>query len=270
MFVLADIGDSVNRAFDTFFEWIPNLLGALVVLIIGYIIAKVVSGIVTKALQRAGVDRTLSAQPAGGLVQRVTSSPAKLLGTIAFWLLFLGAVSIAVSVLNIEALENFIAAVYAYLPNVLAALLIFIVAGAVSAGVAALATRLMGGTALGKIVATAAPVLVMTIATFMILEQLEIAPEIVRITYAALLGAIALGSALAFGLGGRDVARQLLESAYQKGQENKEQLGQDLQQGKERAKQDVEEQRAKLSESGGSQGQSGPGARVVRPGETSA
>jgi hypothetical protein len=76
----------------------------------------------------------------------------------------------------------------------------------------------------------------MTIATFMILNQLQIAPTIVTITYAALLGAIALGSALAFGLGGRDVAARMLEGAYGSVQQNKEQWKRDLQQGKERAK----------------------------------
>jgi hypothetical protein len=54
----------------------------------------------------------------------------------------------------------------------------------------------------------------MGIATFMILDQLEIAPAIVEITYIALLGSVALGAALAFGLGGRDVAARLLEDSY--------------------------------------------------------
>ncbi|MBA3348031.1 MAG: hypothetical protein H0T13_05670 [Actinobacteria bacterium] len=98
-----------------------------------------------------------------------------MIGTIAFWAVLLGAISLAVSVLGIEALTNFVAAIYAYLPNVLAALLIFLVASAISAAVATIATKAMGDTALGKIVATAAPILVMTIATFMILDQLMIA-----------------------------------------------------------------------------------------------
>jgi len=71
-------------------------------------------------------------------------------------------------VLGSNALTNFVAAVYAYLPNVLAALLIFLVASAISAGIATLVTKVMGDTGLGKIVATVAPILVMTIATFMI------------------------------------------------------------------------------------------------------
>jgi hypothetical protein len=114
------------------------------------------------------------------------------------------------------------------------------VAVAIAAGVATLANRLLGDTGLGRIVSTGAPILVFAIATFMILDQLKIAETIVTITYAGLIGSLALGSALAFGLGGRDVAAQMLQGAYAKGQENKEQLRRDLELGKERAKREAE------------------------------
>jgi hypothetical protein len=81
----------------------------------------------------------------GTWVAKLTSSSSRLLSAVSFWLLFLGAVSVAVDVLGIEALENLVAAVWAYIPNVLAALLIFLVAAAISAGVAALATRITRG-----------------------------------------------------------------------------------------------------------------------------
>jgi len=242
-----DIGNSVERGFTEFFAWLPALLGALAILIIGYFVAKAVSGLVWRALHRAGFDRTLHAGQGGSFVQKLTSSPSKLVGTLAFWAILLGAISLSVSVLGIEALTDFVAAVYAYLPNVLAAVLIFLVAGAVSAGVAALATRTMGGTSLGKIVATAAPILVMTIATFMILDQLQIAETIVTITYAGLIGAIALGSALAFGLGGREVAGRMLEGAYEKGHEHKDEFERDLDSGLNRAREDVTAKKDELS-----------------------
>ena len=246
-----DIGNSVERGFTVFFAWLPALLGALAILVIGYFVAKAVSGLIWRGLHRAGFDRTLHAGQGGNFVQKLTSSPSKLVGTIAFWAVLLGAISLAVSVLGIEALTNFVAAIYSYLPTVLAALVIFLVASAISAGVATLATRAMGGTALGKIVATAAPILVMTIATFMILDQLMIAESIVTITYAGLIGAIALGSALAFGLGGRDVAREMLQGAYEKGQENKEQFKQDLDEGLSRAKDEASSMKESMSGSDG-------------------
>jgi hypothetical protein len=58
----------------------------------------------------------------------------------------------------------------------------------------------------------------------MILDQLNIAPAIVEITYIALLGSVALGMAIAFGLGGRDVAGRLLEDAYRQGREQRDEL----------------------------------------------
>lgn len=244
-----DIGNSIERAFTEFFAWLPALLGALAILVIGYLIAKIVGKLVSRVLHGAGLDRMLHKGSGGNFVQKVTSSPSGLLGTIAFWAIMLGTISLAVSVLGIEALTAFVAAIYAYLPNVLAALLIFLVASAISAGVATLARRTMGDTTLGKIVATAAPILVMTIATFMILDQLMIAETIVTITYAGLIGAIALGTALAFGLGGRDVAREMLQGAYDKGQENKEEFKRDLDKGMSRAKDEAKSMKDDSSDS---------------------
>jgi hypothetical protein len=255
-----DITDSIERAFTVFFSWLPSLLAALAILIIGYIVAKVVGNLVGRLLHGAGFDRLLQKSPGGNFIQRLSTSPSRLLGRITFWALMLGVISLAVTALGIDALTNFLGEVYAYLPNVIAALLIFLVAGLVAGAVATLASRFLGDTGIGKIVATAAPILVMTIATFMILDQLKIAEDIVVITYAALIGAIALGSALAFGLGGREVAREMLTEAYRKGQANKDEWKDDLRTGKERAKAEARDAKDRLSDdSAGS-----PGA-VERP-----
>lgn len=249
--LVASISGTVDDAFRTFFAWIPHLVGALVVLIIGFFVAKLLGRLVHSALKRAGLDRTVHGGTGGGFIQRVVPSPSSLIGRIVYWAVMLGAISLAVTVLGITALTAFVASIYAYLPNVLAALLIFLVAGAVSAAVAALAQRVMGGTALGKIVATAAPIIVMAIAVFMILEQLKIATAIVTITYAAIMGAIALGSALAFGLGGRQVAQEMLQGAYEKGQEKKDELKDDLDQGIQRGKEDLDQVREQAAPSDG-------------------
>jgi hypothetical protein len=252
--MLFSISDSVQRGFTVFFEWLPRLAGALLVLVIGYFVAKLIGKLLFRVLQRAGLDRTLHSGQGGNFVQRVTDSPSGLIGRIAFWAVFLGAISLAASVLGIAALTGFVAAIWAYLPNVVAALAIFLVAGAISAAVAGLVGRTMGDTPLGKIVATAVPIVVMSIAVFMILEQLKIATQIVTITYAAIWGAIALGSALAFGLGGRDVAARMLEGAYQSGQRNKAQFKRDLDQGMQRASTEVDRAKERAQDSGNAGG----------------
>src|SRR3954470_1227311 len=217
------IGDSVQQGLDNVFSFLPKLVGFLVILFIGWVIAKVVKSVLTKGLQKVGLDRALHSGSAGQYVNKVApyTSPSRLIGTIAYWFIFLGAIAIAVSQLGIAALDNFVAAIGAYLPNVIAAVLIFVVAGAIAAAIGGLVARTMGDTATGKVVGSVVPVLVMAIATFMILNQLQIAEEIVTITYAALIGGVFLAMALAFGLGGRDVASKMLNDAYDKGQENK-------------------------------------------------
>jgi Conserved TM helix len=246
--LVASIRGSVDHGFSVFFGWVPHVLGFIAVLLIGWIVAKVLGKLAFKATQRAGLDRALHGGPGGNMFQRAVPKPSWLVGRIVFWAIFLGAISLAASVLGVAALTAFVGAIWAYLPNVLAAVLIFLVAGAISGAVVAIVKRTMGETALGRIVATVVPILVMTIATFMILEQLKIAHDIVVTTYTLLLGAIALGAALAFGLGGRDVAGRMLEGAYQKGQENKGQLRQDLDVGRSRAKAEVQDKKADLSD----------------------
>ena len=248
-----DVSQSIQRMLTEFFAFIPELLAGIAILIVGYFVAKIIGNLIGRGLGRAGLDRAVLSGQTGNWVQRVTSSPSRLIGKLAFWALFLGVISLAVSVLGINALTEFVGAVFSYLPNVIAAVLIFLVAGAIAAGVSALATRFMGETPTGKVVATAAPILVMTIATFMILDQLKIAEDIVTITYAGLIGAIALASALAFGLGGRDVAARMLEGAYQSGQQNKEQIKRDIQQGKERAQQEAQEKKKEVEGGNGQQ-----------------
>src|SRR5919112_172925 len=222
-FAAVNVGDSVQTGLDAFFGFLPRLLGFLVVVAIGWIIAKVVKGVVTKLLEKVGVDRALHSGSTGQYVNRVAPDvrPSSLIGSLAFWFLFLGALAIAVSQLGIAALDNFVAAIGAYIPNIIAAVLIFVIAGAIAAAVGGLVARTMGDTPTGKVVGSVVPVLVMAIATFMILNQLKIAPEIVTITYAALIGGVFLAMALAFGLGGREVAGRMLSDAYDKGQEQR-------------------------------------------------
>ncbi len=248
------LGDSVQNALDSFFGFLPNLLGFLIILIVGYVIARIVKGIITKLLQKAGLDKALHSGHSGQYVEKLSpgASPAKLIGSVVFWLIFVFVLSAAIGALKIPAITAFMNQVLAYLPNVIAAIVIFVIAGAVAGAAGALVVKTMGDTPTGKIIGTAVPALVMGIALFMVLNQLHIAPQIVTITYAALLGAVALGGALAFGLGGRDVARRMLEDAYSKGQDQKDQVKQDVQTGKQRGQEQAETQRNRLEGGGGS------------------
>jgi hypothetical protein len=212
---------SLQSAFTTFVNYLPQLLGALVVLVVGYIIAKVLDVVIIKLLQKLRLDQRMDSNQGGRFVEKLSpdGKPSRLVGVVVFWVIMLFVISSAIGTLGIPALTAFMNLVLNYLPNVIAALFIFIVAAAVAGAVGGLAHRTLGESATGKVAHSAGPALVMAIAIFMILTQLGIAPVIVTATYIALIGAIALGAALAFGLGGRDAAADLINSGYRRTQE---------------------------------------------------
>src|ERR687890_1394690 len=237
MLAAVKISDSLQQGLDSLFGFIPNLIGFLLILIVGYFVARIVKTVVSKLLDKVGLDDHLHSGQTGEYVEKVSpgASPSRLIGSVVFWFIFLFVLSAAIGALQIPAVTAFMNQVLAYLPNVIVAVLIFMIAGVVAAAVGGLVRRTMGDTPTGKVIASVVPALVMGIAIFMILNQLRIAPEIVQITYTALIGALALGLALAFGLGGREVAAEMLRNASQKGQQQKGQVKANLQKGKGRA-----------------------------------
>ena len=254
------VGDSVQGALDSFFGFVPNLVAFLVILVVGWLVARAVKAVIAKALDKVGLDKALHSGQLGQYVEKVSpdASPSRLIGTVVFWFIFIFVLSAAVGALKIPAVTAFMNQVLAYLPNVVAAVLILVVAGAVAGAVAGLVAKLMGDTPTGKVVASIAPVLILGIATFMILDQLQIAPDIVRITYTMVMGAVALGLALAFGLGGRDVAGRMLQDAYDKGRERKDDVKADLQKGKDRAQDQAQEAKTKVQDGAAPRGGGGP------------
>ena len=236
-----DIGDSFENTTDGIFDFLPNLLGFLLILLVGYIVAKVVSGIVGKVLDRVHIDRRLQESSASRYVDAVLpgASPANGIARVVFWLIFIFFLTAAIGALGIPAATGFMNEVMAYLPNVIVAILIFIVAALLSGAIAGAVVKFMGDTPTGKVVGTVAPAVIMTIAFFMILEQLQIAPEIVRIAFTAIMFALALGLALAFGLGGRELAADMLRQAKDKGSDAAARAKHDAHVGADRAREEV-------------------------------
>jgi hypothetical protein len=193
------IAQSLQRGLDSLISFIPNLVGCLIILLIGYLVARLVKAAVTKLLETVGLDRALSGSQAGTYVERVSPGPrpSRLVGVVAFWFIFIYAIAAAIGALKIPALTNFMGNVQNYLPNVIAAVLIVVVGVALAGAVGGLVDRL-----------------ILAIVVFMVLNQLKIAPAIVTTTYIALIGMLAVAGALAFGLGGRELAADMMRDAY--------------------------------------------------------
>lgn len=212
------IEHSIQTAADKVFAFLPALIGAILFLVIGYIIAKIIQKVIQKALGKARFDRALHVSPAGKFLYKIFESPAAVVAKLAFYAVFLLFISFAVSALNIPTFNHILNGVFSYIPKIIASVIIFLVASAITGGAEVFIRRVLGKSPLAKIVGAVLPVITLSIAVFMILNQLEIAPAIVNITYTAILGAMSLGLALAFGLGGKEVAAQILSQAYESAQ----------------------------------------------------
>jgi hypothetical protein len=133
---------------------------------------------------------------------------------VTFWFIFIYAIAAAIGALKIPTLTNFMSNVQNYLPNVIAAVLILVLGVTIAGAVGDLVRRVAGDTAAGRVARAVAPTLVLAIVVFMVLNQLRIASAIVTTTYIALIGMLAVAGALAFGLGGREVAADVMRDAY--------------------------------------------------------
>jgi hypothetical protein len=224
--------ESLQNGLDKLLGLIPAIIGFVLLIIIGWIFAKIARGVVRRLLRKLRFDRAITLSPGGKYVERIIEHPTDFLAKLAYWIVFLGFVLFAVSSLGVPALTLVVNGIYRYIPNVIAAILIFLVASALTAGAETFVAKVLGTGALAKLLGAIVPAIIMPIAIFMILDQLHIARNIVDITYTALVGAMALGLALAFGLGGREVAARILEQAYDSAQQNAGQIQSEYQDAK--------------------------------------
>jgi hypothetical protein len=250
MFLLVSVTQSIQDGLDRIGGYVPNVIGALVVLLVGWLVARAVGHLVERLLRGGRASSALRRPP----LDRVWpgGDPAPAMGRVAYWVLLALTLMVALSTLGIGALTAAMDSFISYLPNVVAAVLIMLVAIALAGAVSGLVERLMEDTMLGHLVGATVPLLIVTVALFMALVQLRIATQIVTATYVLVLGAIALGFALAFGLGGRDVARLMLLSAYESGGRAAPQLREDARLARRRAADEarVARERAEAAQEG--------------------
>jgi hypothetical protein len=210
--------------------FVPKLLGALVILIVGLIVARALAGILNKVLERIGFDRAVER---GGIRQALARSkydPSDILAKLVYWAVVLLTLQLAFGVFGPNPISDLLRAVIAYLPKVFVAILIIVLASAIAKALTDLLGNVLSGVGFGRQLAVGAGVAVMVLGVFAALDQLDIAPQIVTGLWYALL-AIVVGSAVvAFGGGGIPVARRYLERAANRAEQRAPELRAQIQQ----------------------------------------
>jgi len=199
---------------------IPALVGAAVILLTGYFLARQVQRWADDLLKRLGFNRMAAA---GGLDEAVgrTGSrldPVRALAKLIFWLVMLVVILLASMALGLESINEMFGAMLAFIPTLIAAIVIVILGIIVGEFVRGLIVASAGGVAGVPTVAKMAKAAVIVISLFMALQQVGVAEEIVTAAFTLILGAAALAVGLAFGLGNRELAGEITRRWYEEGQ----------------------------------------------------
>jgi hypothetical protein len=194
--------NGLEDAWASVATFLPKLVGFLLILVIGYFIAKAVAKIIDKILERVGFDRAVERGGVGRALAKSKYDASSLLAKIAFYALMLFVLQLAFGLFGDNPISDLIAGVIAYLPNLFVAILIIVIGAAIAAAVKEIVEASLGGMSYGRGLAIGASALVLTVTVFAALDQLNIAENIVVGLFYALL-AIVVGSAIvAVGGGG--------------------------------------------------------------------
>lgn len=200
-----------------FAHFLPRVLTMLVIVLIGCAIAYILKLIVRSILRLAKFDQLSRDTGAAQLLHRAAlPSFGELLSRLIFWVVWIGFILIGVSVLNIVGMQEHIARFFVFLPRLFASLFILFV-GLLAASFFSRATLLASVNAdlpAARLISSTVRVLITILTISMALEELGIAQNTVLAAFAIVFGALMFGLALAFGMGGRELARDFLHRRF--------------------------------------------------------
>jgi hypothetical protein len=198
---------------------VPALVGAAVILLTGYFLARQVQRWADDTLKRVDFNRMAAAGGLDEVMVRTGSrlDPVRALAKLIFWLVMLVVILLASTALGLESINEMFGTMLAFIPTLIAAIVIVILGMIVGEFVRGLILASAGNVAGVPTLAKLAKGAVVVIAIFMALQQVGVAEEIVTAAFTLTLGAVALAFGLAFGLGNRDLAGEITRRWYEEG-----------------------------------------------------
>lgn len=196
-------------------DFVPRLAVMLVVIVIGLLVALLLKYVFRALLHLTKLDR-LSEEAGASRVLRLAALPSmtELLSRSVFWVTWCGFILIGIGVLGVAGLQDQIARLLQLLPEIFVAILILFL-GLVVANFfsrAALLAAVNAGYSSPKLLSWSVRFVISILAVTMALEEVGVAKQTVIAAFSIVFGAMMLGLAIAFGLGGQDLAKRFLES----------------------------------------------------------
>jgi hypothetical protein len=219
---------SLAAALALFLSAIPKIIGFAIILVVGWFLSSLIAKGLAAILRRIRFNEFASRSGLGDFVGRmnVGLDPAGMIALVVKWFVRLIAMVVAFDALGLPAVSDVLRAFLMWMPNLVVALVVLVIGG--------LAARALGNLVRGSaseagitnanFLAKLASVMVWAFAIVVAVNQLGIASTLVNTLFMAFVGALALGAGLAFGLGGKDTAAEIVRQMYDHAQENKQKI----------------------------------------------
>jgi hypothetical protein len=208
------LAQSWHNFATAFVLFVPRLVAATIIFAGGFVVAVIARRMVRALLAWPRFER-LTLRTGANEMLRVADLPSAevLVGQVVFWIVWIGFIVSAVDALQFEPFKGLVQQFFRFVPRALIALLVLALGFLAGNFIwrATLLASVRAGLPGARLLSGALRLLVIAIGVVMALEQLGMATAVVLTAFAVAFGALMLGLAIAFGLGGRDAARQLLE-----------------------------------------------------------
>jgi hypothetical protein len=219
---------SLASAMALFFSAIPKLLGFAIILIVGWFVASLIERAVAAILRTIKFNELSQRSGFADFVRKMGSDTdsSGMIGAIVKWFVRLVALVVAFDALGLPAVSDVLRQLLMWLPNVVVALVVLVIAGLAAN---ALSDIVRGAAAEGGLenpnfLAKVASGLIWAFGIVIAVNQMGIATTLVNTLFMAFVGALALALGLSFGLGGREIAGQIVRNWYHKGRQDSERL----------------------------------------------
>ena len=209
------ITDSFNKFLGKVTTFLPNLLAMITIIIIGFFIAWILKKFLFRFLKAIQFDRVSERWGLPHILSKggVTYSPADLLSRFFYWVIVLITLILGINALEVAATQNFISHFFNYLPHLFAAMIILAIGYliAIFLGQATLIAAVNAQMESAKILSRAVRWFIIILSLTMTLYHLGIAEKVIVAAFSITFGGIVFALAIAFGWGGKELAKNFLE-----------------------------------------------------------
>lgn len=208
-----DLEGGLERAWESILTFVPKLLGFLLILGIGYFVAKALEGLLDRILERVGFDRIVERGGLRTALARSKLDASSILARIVFYVAFLFVLQLAFGLFGPNPISDVLEGIIAFLPNLFVAVVIVVLTAAIATGAKTVIESVLGGLSYGRVLAVTAAVAIWVIGVAAALNQVNIAPEIVNGLFYAMLALVVGVGIVAVGGGGIQPMRERWQRA---------------------------------------------------------